>query len=730
MSTERYGPLVGVLVQGGRVLVTGPSTDFLAMGNVDIYDPASGWSPGPKMSSPRVGAVAVSLPGGRALVAGGFPEIGGHDGPGPNPIATATTYNPSSGTWTNAPNMSTARAYATATALPDGRVLVAGGYDRRVILLTNPPREGVQLVPLAGSLIFNPTSSTWAAGPVLAQARFGHLAVALRSGRVLVVGGTDPLHPEQVLTSAELFDPATGRWTSAGTFGAGRNHFTLTALGDGRALLAGGIAADGYTVLGSTLLYDPTRNQWSPGPDLASARTGHAAAVLGDGRVLVTGGGDQAGRLASSELFDSSANTWSATGALATARGDHLAIALASGRVLVIGGRGTSDALASSELFDPSAMGVTAPPRVPAGPGQWKLGAVKPTPIDFITGSAHLLPDGHVLVLSRNGDAEFHMYDPRLDAWSTQFSRKAPPCNACGIGYTGPYPPYFITAPLSNGNVLLLTVDPQKVNATKGEVIDLKTGKASPAASPGKIDSSRLDLLPDGRVWLTALQQGDRHAKLYDPTADSWAPTSDIPAGLTGSNGDFHTVTAVPGHRVLVTGNNRAMVYDPASGAWTDAGPTPGWSWFSATGLVSGDVLFAGGTVLAGTTTGGAPIEAVNSQVMRWDHTSGKLTSAERMPVGLYYHSAALLADGRVLLAGGSDAIGVHSSADPVTRAEIYDPVARSWSVGAPLPVARYQALAVTLSDGRVLLIGGAGMWLGAAYPGDGQPSLVFTPQS
>jgi len=192
----------------------------------------------------------------------------------------------------------------------------------------------------------------------------------------------------------------------------------------------------------------------------------------------------------------------------------------------------------------------------------------------------------------------------------------------------------------------------------------------------------------------------------------------------------MQTVTAVPGRRVLVTGSQKAMVFDPASGAWSDAGSFPGaWSQFSATGLASGDVLFAGGTMPAGTTTDGLPIQAVNSQVMRWDHTTGKLKSAENMPVGLYFHSAALLANGRVLLAGGSDVIGVNTNPDPVTRAEIYDPVARSWSLGAPLPAARYQAIGVTLGDGQVLLVGGSGMWL-AGYPGDGQPSLVFAPQS
>src|SRR5438093_293458 len=605
LSTTRWGQMVGVLLQGGRVLVTGTSSDGRGVGNVDIYDPAGGWSVGPKLPNDRIGAVAAPLPGGRSLLAGGRPDFQGDCCP-PGPLATAMTYNPSTGTWTKAPNMSVARAYATATPLPDGRVLIAGGYD-------------AQIRPLASSQFFNPTSSTWTTGPMLTHGRFRQSAVLLKGGGVLVVGGADQENPDRLLSSAELFDPATPR-------------------------------------------------------------------------------------------------------------SNHLAISLPNGHVLVAGGSGSRDALASSELYDPSAKGMPAAPRSPAGPGLWQLAATKPIPIDSYTGSAQLLPDGRVLLVPKFGNADLQVYDPKSDAWSTPFSRKVPPCITCTIG--SPSPPEFLAAPLANGKVFLLTVDPQRAIAAKTEVIDLQTGTATLVASPGKIGQSRLELLPDGRIWVTALQQLDRHALLYNVTTDHWTTTSDVPLGLAESGADMQTVTAIPGGRVLVVGSRKAMVYDPASGGWTDAGSFPSaWSQFSATGLASGDVLIAGGTMLTGTTPEGAPTFAVNSQTMLWERTSGQVRPAASMPVGLYYHSAALLGDGRVLLAGGSDAVGMHTSADPVTRAEIYDHVARNWSLAASLPVARYQAIAVPLNDGRVFLVGGSGMWLGALLPSEGQPSLLFTPQ-
>jgi hypothetical protein len=164
-------------LEGGRVLVTGISSDGLRIGSVDIYDPAIGWTVGPKLSSDLPGAVVAPLPGGGALLAGGVPYLGGGDSIGPGPTAAAVTYSPSSGGWTAAANMSSPRSDATATVLPDGRVLVAGGYNWRVIRLNNPPREAAEILPHSSSQLFNPISFAWTAGPSMTNGRFAHSAV-------------------------------------------------------------------------------------------------------------------------------------------------------------------------------------------------------------------------------------------------------------------------------------------------------------------------------------------------------------------------------------------------------------------------------------------------------------------------------------------------------------------------------------------------------------------------
>jgi hypothetical protein len=146
ISTQRGEKMIGVLLDGGRVLVTGISSDGAGVGNVDIYDPIKGWSMGPNLAGDRRGAVAAALPGGRALIAGGALNFQG-DTIGPGPLATAMTYNPATGTWVTSPNMAVARGEATATALPDGRVLVTGGYEWQVTELTNPRRQVAKFLP-------------------------------------------------------------------------------------------------------------------------------------------------------------------------------------------------------------------------------------------------------------------------------------------------------------------------------------------------------------------------------------------------------------------------------------------------------------------------------------------------------------------------------------------------------------------------------------------------------
>ena len=96
------------------------------------------------------------------------------------------------GTWSPAPNMASARNFSTATLLPSGRVLVAGGYAGSSVS--------------ASSQLHDPTTDTWLPAPSMASARYQHTATLLSDGRVLVAGGDGSGSPT-VLASAEAYDP-------------------------------------------------------------------------------------------------------------------------------------------------------------------------------------------------------------------------------------------------------------------------------------------------------------------------------------------------------------------------------------------------------------------------------------------------------------------------------------------------------------------------------------------
>jgi N-acetylneuraminic acid mutarotase len=122
--------------------------------------------------------------------------------------------------------LNTGRAYHTATLLPNGKVLVAGGE--------NPSSPGIYL---SSAELYDPTAGTWTTTGSLATSRAHHTATLLPNGKVLVAGGYNFSYP----ASAELYDPATGKWTTSGALKTARDLHTATLLPNGQVLVAGGI---------------------------------------------------------------------------------------------------------------------------------------------------------------------------------------------------------------------------------------------------------------------------------------------------------------------------------------------------------------------------------------------------------------------------------------------------------------------------------------------------------
>jgi uncharacterized delta-60 repeat protein len=317
---------------------------------------------------------ATLLPNGKVLVAGGINNNGGS-------LASAELYDPASGTWTGIGSLATARDSHTATLLPNGKVLVAGGYNGGA---------------LASAELYDPASGIWTATGSLSVARYYYTATLLPNGKVLVAGG------DTGGRSAELYDPASGSWTATGSLGAGRGSHTATLLPNGKVLVAGGFGTGHH--LASAELYDPATGSWTATGSLGAARDSHTATLLPDGKVLVAGGSGNTGSVgASAELYDPASVSWTATGSLDATRHLHTATLLPNGKVLVAGGIGTSGILGSAELYDPASGSWTAT-------GGLTFGRYYHT--------ATLLPDGKVLVAGgHNGNgvlatAELYVEQP------------------------------------------------------------------------------------------------------------------------------------------------------------------------------------------------------------------------------------------------------------------------------------------------------------------------------
>ncbi|WP_438007435.1 kelch repeat-containing protein [Sorangium sp. So ce321] len=357
----------------------------------------------------------------------------------------------------------------------------------------------------------------------------------------------------------------------------------------------------------------------------------------------------------------------SPTGAMSVARANHTATRLLDGRVLVAGGRDDTrygvDAHSSAEIYDPRAR-------------QWTPAASMGSARSGHT--ATLLTDGRVLVLGGNRRmsedsvlAAAEIYDPALNAWTA-----VAPMGLPRGGHTATL--------LADGRVLVaggFSVLGRWQELAICEIYDPAAGAFSPAASllyPRR-GHAAVRLL-DGKI-LVAGGEGNL-AELYDPASDTWSLT-----GPMVENRADNAATLLPGGQVLVIGGTgapwggdteavQAEVYDPATSSWTAApglgAPSlqgeeiavSGISGQRAVALANGRVLLSGGerstrspcpwyTMDSCADWRDSPSIAIFSGTALYDPAGGGWTAGASMISGRSEHTATLLLDGKVLLAGG-----------------------------------------------------------------------------
>ncbi len=339
------------------------------------------WTAAESLPTPHYGHTATLLPNGKVLVAGGLITAINSD------TATAWLYDPSRGTWTATGNMVSPRSFATATLLPNGTVLVAGGG------VSTPGTESTS------AELYYPSTGTWRATGNMVRPHSQATATLLANGQVLVAGGGTAI---PTTATAELYNPDTGSWTATGNMITARMDHTATQLPNGEVLVVGGAdytdlssSPTVFKVAASAELYDPGTGSWSVTGSMSTQRAGQTATILPDGKVLVTGGvGGGSSDTIGAELYDPDARAWTRAGS--TPVPSETATLLPDGTVLVaFGGR-------PAELYN-------------SGTGSWTATASGSTDVGA-GATATLLPDGTVLVVGGEGNgvdyASAELYHP------------------------------------------------------------------------------------------------------------------------------------------------------------------------------------------------------------------------------------------------------------------------------------------------------------------------------
>lgn len=308
-------------------------------------------SAGASMVSARAMHLAVPLQNGKVLLIGGADAVGAA-------VATCELYDPATNSFAATGSMSTPRAMHAACLLADGRVMVAGGTSSltdTVAAITNT---------LNTTQFYNPTTGTWSNGPNIGGRRLAPALTLLNNNQVLVSGGVEvgllfgiPISAVST-TTTQRWNPSTNAWSSGAAMPGGRagHHYSQVTLNDGRVLMSGGVYVPNLTgaanasPVASAVLYNPTSNSWQS-TTMASARVMHSATKLSDGSVLVCGGAQGSLTAPTSisgvELFTPSTNAWITLPNLAAPRSGHAAAALPDGTVILAGGQDATTTVTS-----------------------------------------------------------------------------------------------------------------------------------------------------------------------------------------------------------------------------------------------------------------------------------------------------------------------------------------------------------------------------------------------
>ena len=773
-NAPRYAH-TATMLQNGQVLIAGGETDPIptaAYNTAEIFDPLSQtFMPVPvPMTAPREGHAAVLLNNGQVLITGG-------DIPGTGSLNTAETYNPSSNTFTAlAATMTVPRIFHAMTLLNGGQVLVNGGA-------TDPPQIVTVLNTVE---LYDPASQTFAAAGNMTSAREHQTTSLLNDGTVLVTGGTDGtniFNTAEIYTSSRLngltsiaITPAASsigagaqqRFTAVGTFSDGSSESLQSVLWNSSAPNVAPITDDATksgvavtaaqgttTITASAVGVSGTITLTVTAPTLASIQLSPQNSAIPQG---ATQQFTATGVYTDGSTQDLTATaTWSSSATVVAAiNSSGLAAGLFQGTATIQVNFGSLSASTTLSVAAPALVSIT----------------VTPTAATLALGSSQ-----QYQAMGTYSDGSTQNVTTLL-SWSSGTPAVATVTNTglvTGLGrgtatLTGGFESISASVTLTVGppNLVSITVVPnaaslsvgatQQLSATSiytdGSTQNVTASSTWASSNPNVIGVSSAGLataMATGNATITAMSGSMSATSAFVVT------TGTTQANLNTSRYQ-HSAAILNNGQILVAGGvncptagsctylSTAELYNPATSAFTyTAGPMATARSAPAVLLTNGNVLIAGGSTcdLNGNCSSLSSAEIYNP-------ASGTFTSAGSMEVARDGHTMTLLPDGTVLIAGGEScnvsrgsenrpagaplfdgAQLVYASFTPATgsmscgaqlTAEIYDPVSGSFAYSGSLNVARYNAAAVRLANGSVLIVGGSDesnpLWSSELYAG------------